>query len=63
MLLHLTVSGEWQPVQVIENGGIITVPILGDDSPLGFLKCIDEGGRVRVPYEQQYLSLASFALL
>ena len=49
-LLHLAESGEWQPVQVIENGGIITVPILGDDSPLGFLKCIDEGGRVRVPY-------------
>ena len=34
-LLHLAESGEWQPVQVIENGGIITVPILGDDSPLG----------------------------
>ena len=34
-LLYLAESGEWQPVQVIENGGIITVPILGDDSPLG----------------------------
>ena len=44
---------KWQLVQIIENGGIITIPILGDDSPcelLGFLKFIDEGGRVRVPY-------------
>ena len=46
-------SGEWQPVQVIEDGGIVTVPILGDDSPcelFSFLKFIDKGGRVRVPY-------------
>ena len=30
-------SGEWQPVQVIEDGGIVTVPILGDDSPCKLL--------------------------
>ena len=52
-LLHLAVSGEWQPVQVFEDGSIVTVPILGDDSPcklLGFLKFIDKCGRMRVPY-------------
>ena len=52
-LLHLAESGEWQPVQVIEDGSTVTVPIPGDDSPcklLCFLKFIDEGGRVRVPY-------------
>ena len=44
-LLHLAMSREWQSVQVIEDGGIVTVPILGDDSPckvLGFLKFVDK---------------------
>ena len=51
--MHLAASGEWQPVQVIEDGGIVTVLFHGDGSPckvLGFLKFVDEGDRMRVPY-------------
>ena len=55
-LLHLAESGEWQPVQVLESGGIITVPILGDDSPWGgFHEFVDKEGPMSYGDTQVYL--------